>query len=182
MANYTESQKQNALNLYLKDANVARIEGMTGITRATLHNWMKKGEMTGGVSWQVYRKETREVELQQTRTAELEKVASGERQYLEQVKHDLREVVYEQVIAKFRDGNFDAKVGDVTEIVKLYNMLENGAAEKIAFGRYFVGKIMEITFDILTEKQFAELKAKVTGLQVEVEAKLNPLSVAHTFV
>lgn len=182
MATYSEEQKQNALNLYLKDASVTRIEQMTGITRATLHTWMKKGELTDGDPWQMYRDKLRAEQLQATRRAELQAVVDGERKYLDQVKHDLREIVYENVIAKFRAGEFDVKVGDLTEIVKLYNQLENGAAEKIAFAEYFAGKVLEIVYDIIDEKQYVELRQKLESYQTEIEAKLNPLSIAHQVV
>jgi IS30 family transposase len=175
MARLTDEKRQEILSLYMKDTTVTAIESLTGVTRATIHSLMRKGWGTNGVSWQEYRERHRDVSLQVNRAAELEKANGEKKQFLEAAKDDLREIAYEKVIEKIRTGQFDAKVGDLTEIVRLYNMLENGAAEKMAFAKFFVGKVMEIVIDILTERQYAEFRVKVELLQQEVEAKLNPL-------
>ena len=152
---------------------------MTNITAATIHNWKKSGKLTDGVRWDLYRERHEEKYLQQTKTRDLSKSVEGETAFLEEVKKDLREVLYAGVVSKIQAGDFHASTRDFTEIVKLYNMLENGASEKMAFAHFFVGKIMEVVVDMLDDRQFAAFKLKIDGIQTEVEAKLNPLSITH---
>lgn len=179
---YSDDAIQRCLNLYLKDATFARIADITGVTRATLHTWAKRGELTEGVTWQEYREAMHEAMVQEVRMEELERTVDKERAYLEQVKQDLREIVYEELIRKYRDGDFKASIGDMTEVVKLYSMLENGAAEKMAFAEFFATKVLAIVFDVVSDKDFAAIKARIALMQAEVEAKLNPLSITHSLV
>lgn len=159
---------------------MTRIEQLTGVNRKTIYRWITKGEMTNGIHWDEVRKMDLERRMAMQRIDELEAVARGERTWLEQVKDDLRNVVYEGVVRKMRDGQFDAKVGDLAEIVKLYNLLENGAAEKMAFAQWFASQILEIAIEIMDSRQVELFRLRAQTLQQETYAKLNPLSVAGT--
>lgn len=177
---FTPEKKQQVLDLYLRDNPTTRIEQLTGVNRKTIYRWAEDGELTGGKPWGRVKREEEEYRITQQRIKELEAVAKGERTWLEMVKDDLREVVYEEVVNKFRSGQFDAKVGDLAEIVKLYNLLENGAAEKMAFAQWFARKMLELAMEIMDVQQVELFKTRAELLQQETYAKLNPLSVAGT--
>lgn len=179
MPSYDHFDEMRARDLFMAGKTITEICARDDMpSRPVVTQWSKEGRGTDGIPWKEYREAREQQMILEAKEKRLAERASKGRDFLEEVKEDLIGPVYLGLIAKIQAGDFDVKLGDITEIVKLYAMLDNQASEKMEFAAWFVRKMFDLCLEIMDEKQFAQFKTKAMLLQHDVEAKLNPIDAA----
>lgn len=167
--------KEAARDLFFARVTMSEISRRKGMpSRRTLHSWAEAGEATDGIPWEDAREKREAEQMQASRMKALQEENDATRDFLEQAKEDVKKL-YRRVRDKVLYEEVEVKPKDVTEMLRLFSLLENQEAEVQLKHEKFVRKVFQILIGEVDERQFASIKNKVALMMREEEAEQHPI-------
>lgn len=179
MGVYTDFDKEKCLKMFLNGMSFkeisAELDGRP--SHQTLYNWSERGEpqsLTGGMDWFTYKQKVDESRLEVSRKRSLQRESEEGKAFIDEAK-TMTENAFKKVYERIMEGTADVRGSDLDKMLRLYLLLDNQAAEQVAWMENFATQVFGMAFEIMTEQQFHTFKSKVLDLQYKKRQELEPL-------
>lgn len=138
---FTDEDKQRALQMYRDDIAVTKICNAVGCSRTTFYNWKNSGELTDGTPWDEWLENHEQFEVAYIGNEKLETSVENSDEFWEENIPKLRRAI-QRTINKMAEGELILGPDELETIVGLVRRVENRGKELRMMHEEFMRKVM----------------------------------------
>lgn len=163
---FTEHDKQKALQMYRDEMSVTKISDAIGCSRTTIYNWKKNGVLTNGKPWDEWLENHKQYEVAYIGNDKMESAVENKDEFWSDNVPKLRRAV-QRTINKMADGEMILGPDELDTIVSLIRRVENRGKELRVMQEEFMRKCFFAIREVVDKQEFEVIREKMKQVSLE---------------